>query len=256
MNPISATSTVGSLITQNPALSRVFEKLGIDYCCGGKQTLEDACRKKGLESATVITMLDAIAPKSSAETTVDISEMSLTELANHIESTHHAFLHSELPRLAALTNKVATVHGAKEPALSEIRNVFADMANELSSHMMKEERILFPFIRDLEAAETAPDFHCGSLSNPIEQMEHEHDVTGAALKKLRELTNGFTPPDWACNTYRAMLDGIATVERDLHLHIHKENNVLFPKAIDMEEAKSRLGEGCGCSCGGGGKHHH
>lgn len=237
MNIYQANSTVGEMVMHRPALSRVFEKVGIDYCCGGKKTLEDACREKGLDPKTLLLTLEATA-SSVDGAAVDAATMSLTDLADHIEQTHHAYLRSEFPRLNELTEKVASVHGEKEARLFQVRDTYLMLAEELSTHMMKEERILFPMIRQLDASETASGFHCGSIANPIGQMEAEHDQAGSALEKLRELTGDFTAPDWACNTYLAMLDAMVNLEADLHQHIHKENNVLFPRAIEMERLKA------------------
>ena len=229
--------TVGSIVARRPALSRVFEQAGIDYCCGGKKSVEDACRTKGIDPNELIGRLEG-AQLPGDEDMVDASAMTLTELADHIEQTHHAYLRSELPRLDAMTEKVAAVHGDREPRLLALRASLLNLAQELSSHMMKEGRILFPMIRALEANDAAPVMHCGSIGNPIRQMEHEHEQVGSELKRQRELSDGYTPPDWACNTYRAMLDALAHLERDLHLHIHKENNVLFPRALELEQHRA------------------
>ena len=226
--------TVGSIVAQRPALSRVFEQAGIDYCCGGKISLEQACRKKGIDPQTFLSQLEEA---GAGDASVDAAGMSLTALADHIEATHHTYLKSELPRLDAMTQKVATVHGGEDARLHQVRETFLALAAEMTSHMMKEEQILFPMVRQLEASSTPPVFHCGSLANPIHQMEMEHDQAGAALAKLRDLTDGFNPPDWACNTYRAMLDALAHLERDLHQHVHKENNILFPHAIALESQR-------------------
>jgi regulator of cell morphogenesis and NO signaling len=139
-----------------------------------------------------------------------------------------------------MTEKVARVHGDHEPRLLQTRAAFVALKNELEPHMMKEERILFPMIRQLEASSERQEFHCGSVGNPIRQMEHEHDQAGNALAILNESTDGYTPPEWACNTYRAMLDSLAQLERDMHQHIHKENNVLFPKTLKLENAGASL----------------
>ena len=172
-----------------------------------------------------------------SDTVEDVAVMSLTELADHIEQTHHTYLHSELPRLDEMTEKVASVHGERDPRLHQIREIFLALATEMSNHMMKEERILFPMVRQLDASETTPTFHCGSLANPIRQMESEHTQAGSALEDLRELADGYTPPDWACNTYRAMLDALARFDHDLQLHMRKEGEVLFPRALEMENKK-------------------
>ncbi|MDP6081862.1 MAG: iron-sulfur cluster repair di-iron protein [Verrucomicrobiota bacterium] len=234
MNEPQLDSTVGDIVAGCPALASVFENIGIDYCCGGKKTLGDACRDKGLEPQSVLATL---AQPPQTEPVADTAVMALTELADHIEQTHHAYLRSEFSRLNELTSKVASVHGDQNPRLHQVSETCRALIAELSDHMMKEEQILFPLVRQLDASDTAPTFHCGSLANPIHQMESEHSQAGAALERLRELTDGFTPPDGACNSYRAMLNAIAHLERDLHLHIHKENNVLFPRALEMEQNK-------------------
>jgi regulator of cell morphogenesis and NO signaling len=233
MNTVQAEQTVGAIVASRPALSRVFEAAGIDYCCGGKKTLASACREKGLDVNSIIAALEPNDVEGE-ESFVDAASMSLAELADHIEQTHHAYLRNELPRLMKLTQKVATVHGNNDRRLQSVHEALVAFASELSSHMMKEEMILFPFIRRLEASNSPVEFHCGSVANPIRQMEHEHQDAGDALAKLRELTDDYTPPDWACNTYRAMLDALAQLERDMHQHVHKEDNVLFPKALERE----------------------
>ncbi len=237
MHTFSVKDSVGDVVARRPALSRVFEQVGIDYCCGGKKSLEEACERKRLDPEEIVRKLMEAESNQDGTREIDAAAMSLTELADHIEQTHHAYLRTEMPRLDAMTEKVASVHGEKEPRLRLIRSTFLELAQEVSSHMMKEERILFPMIRQLEASETTPEFHCGSIGNPIHQMEHEHDLVGEALQKMRELSDEYTPPEWACNTYRAMLDALAQMERDFHQHIHKENNVLFPKASQMEHQK-------------------
>jgi len=225
------TDTIGSILTKRPAVSRVFEEMNIDYCCGGKLSLAEACQKKGVDPQRLLGMLEkAVADNAN----VNAASMSLTELADHIETTHHAYLKTELPRLTSMTIRVATVHGEHDARLVQVRDIYAGLALEMSQHTIKEEEVLFPMIRQLDASDTAPEFFCGSLANPIRKLEMEHDQAGGALVKICELTNGFTPPDWACNTYRAMLDALAHLEHDLHQHVHKENNILFPRTIALE----------------------
>jgi len=240
MSTIQTTETVGELVAHHPALSRVFEAVGVDYCCGGKRTLDQACQQEGLDPVALVAMLEQAAATDDHAELVDAAAMSLTELADHIEQTHHAYLRRELPRLDALTDKVSTVHGQSDPRLRDVHATLRGLANELMSHMMKEEQVLFPMIRQLETSRELPVFHCGAIENPIRQMELEHHDAGAALERLRSLTDDYTPPDWACNTYRAMLDALAGLERDLHQHIHKEDNVLFPRAANRQ---AELAEG-------------
>ena len=163
--------------------------------------------------------------------------MSLADLASHIEQTHHVYLRSALPHLDGMMEKVVSLHGEREPRLPRVQETFRALVEELSSHMMKEESILFPMVRQLEASDEAPRFHCGTLANPIRQMEREHEQAGSALEELRGLTDGYTPPEWAGDTYRALLAGLADLERDLRQHIDKENSALFPRALEMEERK-------------------
>jgi regulator of cell morphogenesis and NO signaling len=238
MQTIDIQATVGELVRQVPNRARVFESHKIDYCCGGKVSLARACEKRGIEAGEVLKQLAANDTAARDQPIVDADAMTLTELADHIEQTHHAYLREELPRLEFMTEKVSRVHGDKEPRLLQVREAFVALKAELEPHMMKEERVLFPIIRQLEASTTTPEFHCGSVANPIRQMEHEHDQAGDALAIIREATDDFVPPEWACNTYRAMIDTLEKLEADMHQHIHKENNVLFPKAIELETARS------------------
>jgi len=237
MPTLDSTATVGSFVRQRPSRARVFESLKIDYCCGGKIPLGQACEKKGIDAAEVLQQLQACDVAAENCNLTDADSMSLNELADHIEATHHAYLREELPRLDFMTEKVSRVHGDKDDRLFQMREAFVALKAELEPHMMKEEKILFPIVRQLEASTYREESHCGSVANPIRQMEHEHDLAGNALAILNESTDGYTPPEWACNTYRAMLDSLAQLERDMHQHIHKENNVLFPKAIQLEQVK-------------------
>lgn len=233
MSESSQNSTVGELVRNHPARSRVFEQLGIDYCCGGSVPLAIACAERSLDVSSVLEML-AEAERIDDGALVDANSMALAELANHIESTHHAYLKGELPRIAALLEKVSAVHGSREARLLEIRNTFLPFQAELTQHMMKEEQVLFPMIRALDQSDAPLEFHCGSLNNPIRVMEDEHDNAGAALAAFRRLTDDYTAPEWACNTLRATIDALARLETDMHQHVHKENNVLFPKALARE----------------------
>ena len=236
MNTTTMEKTVGELVSERPGRSRVFEAYGIDYCCGGKKLLPEACAKKNVAVEEVLRELaqaDAV-----QEDTVDYSVMALDELVDHIVATHHAYLAEELPRLEAMSVKVAEAHGESDARLRELAQVVESLSSELRSHMMKEEKILFPIIHQLMHADTLPPMHCGALANPIRVMEIEHDAAGGALESMRRLTDGYAPPEWACNTYRALLDGIHDLELDLHQHIHKENNILFPRALELEAALS------------------
>ncbi|MEX0886958.1 MAG: iron-sulfur cluster repair di-iron protein [Phycisphaeraceae bacterium] len=234
MTAIDINTTIGQLVVERPSRSRLFEHLGIDYCCGGNQPLAVACQARGLDAGTVIKLLSATEQDATEQPDHDWAQARLAALAGHIEQTHHTYLRRELPRLTAMIDKVAHVHGQHHPWLSELRGVFVAFVQELDAHMLKEERVLFPMIRQLEAGESHAADHCGGVGNPVRMMEHEHDQAGAALVTMRELTDGFTPPDGACNTFRAMLDALRELEHDMHQHVHKENNILFPRACRLE----------------------
>lgn len=241
MTTLDHNDSVGTFVREHPARARVFESLGIDYCCGGKTSLADACLNKGIDVDSVLHQIAEVDASDEADDLVDADALSLAELADHIEATHHAYLREELPRLDRMTEKVARVHGDREPRLLQVRRAFVALKAELEPHMLKEEQVLFPIMRRLDASHSAQQTHCGSVANPIRQMEHEHDQAGAELAVLREATDGYTPPEWACNTYRAMLDSLERLEADMHQHVHKENNVLFPKTLNRENGGQRTG---------------
>jgi regulator of cell morphogenesis and NO signaling len=233
--------TVGQLVVERPARARVFERLGIDYCCGGRKSLALACREKDLDPDAVLRELDAEAEAPPADET-DWSAATLAELADHIEQTHHAFLKAELPRLDRLTRKVAAVHGQRHPELVGLRLVYAHLMRELESHLLDEEAVVFPLCRRLDPSGTGgpPRDPAGrSVQSPIAALTHEHDDAGAALAEMRRLAADYVPPEGACNTYRAMLAGLAELEADMHRHVHKENNILFPRAVEAEAGRSR-----------------
>ena len=235
MSTIDMHATVGELVRQRSGRSRVLEDLGIDYCCGGKKALSQACEEKGLDPKTVARMLAAAEQESAGVDTADISKMSMTQLTEHIEQTHHVYLKRELPRLGEIARKVASVHGAKAPQLLELSRVVDALADELSSHLAKEEEILFPSLRELEQTGRMSHACFGTVRNPIRTMEHEHESAGELLARIRTLTDEYTVPAWGCNTYRAMVDGLRQLEADTHQHIHKENNILFPLAVEAED---------------------
>lgn len=235
MSTFTLDRTVAELVLEKPSRSRFFETMGIDYCCGGKKTLQEVCERKQLDPANLLKLLEADDLIVLDEATERISEMSLGELVVNIIERHHEYLRQELPRLQAMLSKVVRVHGESEPRLHQMLSIFQAFAVELGTHMMKEENILFPVIAQMEAVRRIPQSCFGTIANPIRQMEFEHDGAGDALARLRDLSDGFRPPEWACNTYRAVLDGLHDIEQNMHVHVHKENNVLFPKALELEE---------------------
>lgn len=219
--------TVGEIVAESPMRSRAFQAHGIDFCCQGGRTLREACALKGVDLDVLCAALEEVKPETNAAANPAL--LGPEDLITHIVDTHHAYLRGELPRLHAMAEKVARVHGGHTPALVEVHEVFREMADELFSHMMKEEQILFPAIRTMAAG----GGRVMPLDGPVACMLQEHDDAGAALARMRGLTNGFTPPADACNTYRALFAGLAALEEDLHRHIHLENSVLFPQAMAM-----------------------
>jgi regulator of cell morphogenesis and NO signaling len=223
-------TTVGEIVRAVPARSRIFETLGIDYCCGGKKPLAEACQAKGLDPATVVTMLSAM-DATPDPSLANPDTLSLSELCDHIEQFHHAYLREELPRLDFMTRKVAAVHGDHEPRLLEVRRVFEAFQAEMSAHTKEEDETIFPAIRQLDSSCGGQTAIAASLKDSFTKLESEHDRAGAALARFKDLTDTYTPPDWACNTFRALYDGLAKLENNTHQHVHKENNLLFPRAL-------------------------
>ena len=239
VSPITEDMTVGQVVAERPGRSRVFEAHGIDYCCGGKKPLAEVCEKKGLAFDDLKTQLEGADGTASAEDLSDPNAMALGDLIDDILQKHHHYLRQELPRLGNMLAKVAKVHGENAPYMQDVDRVFGNFRAELDSHMMKEECILFPAIRALEKNDKTAQFPFGSLSCPINTMEAEHENAGDALEAFRTLTNGYSPPEWACNTFRAALDGLEELERNMHQHVHKENNILFPKALKLEAQRGQ-----------------
>jgi len=246
---LKLTDSVGAWVAQHPATSRVFEQHGIDYCCGGGRPLEEACWSGKADPQAILAQLHKVAAGAPGESDPDegFAAKTLTQMCDAIESTHHAYLKRELPRLTQLVDKVVSVHGDQHEWLVYLGDSFRQLRDELTPHMFKEEQILFPAIRQIEQNDSVPVFPFGSVDNPIRMMEHEHDVAGRALKSIREASSNYTLPQGGCNTFHAMLDGLRELEADLHRHIHKENNVLFPRASQLaatvdsmsEESKAR-----------------
>jgi regulator of cell morphogenesis and NO signaling len=212
-------------------LARELERVGLDYCCGGARTIAEACASRGLDPHEVLADLEAARVVAAPAAW---STMGVAQLVDHLESTHHRYLWEELPRLCALADKVLSVHGRRHPELHDIRDVVAAIRAELEPHLLKEERVLFPMIRELAHASRLPTFHCGSVRNPIAMMTIEHEEVGELLARLRADTHGYDVPPDGCRSYSALFAGLAQLEEDTHLHVHKENNVLFPAAIRIE----------------------
>lgn len=230
--------TVGELAAADHRFAGVFHAYGIDFCCGGKKSVSAACEKAGVPVDRVVTDLEAVAESPRSIQGPDVKNWRPAFLAEYIVETHHHYVRTTAPVLAQYSEKVARVHGATHPETVEVHSVTMELLQELGSHMMKEEGILFPFVGELEQAakqgEPVPTAPFGTARNPITMMEDEHEHAGNLLRRLRELTSGYTPPADACNSYRFLYGTLAEFEADLHQHIHLENNILFPKALELE----------------------
>jgi regulator of cell morphogenesis and NO signaling len=238
---VATEKTVRELALESPAATRVLEKLGVDYCCRGDQTLEQACRAANLSIEQVLASLEAVKQTPSPASDLDWQRESLADLIAHINRTHHKFVRETVARLGPLFQKVCDAHGKNHPELLRMKATFDDLTQELTMHLMKEEMVLFPYVIRLEEAViqdepvVPPPF--GTVQNPVSMMRHEHDSAGIALRVLREASGGYTPPPDACASYQALYQALAEFEADLHQHIHLENNILFPRAVKMEGHK-------------------
>lgn len=227
--------TVREFAVEVPQSTRLFESLGIDYCCGGGKSLRDACASANVSLDEVVSKLVESVKQTASSPAADWSNAQLSELADYIVSKHHVYIRQELPRLEQLLHKVAGKHGEKHPELNKIKNIFHGVSEELASHLMKEEQILFPYIKELEILKASPRRSMfGSVRNPIHMMEIEHDSAGDAMREIRHLSDSFTAPEDGCISYKTLYQALADFEADLHQHIHLENNILFPGAIQLE----------------------
>jgi len=236
---INSEMTVREVAIQEPAATRVFEKLKIDYCCGGQRPLTEACGSVGIDVESVIRMLAEVTQsKPEASNAVNFADLSLTDLITHIVSTHHVFTRDEMNRLEALTSKVIGAHGANHPELRHVGELLQRLSMELKLHMFKEERVLFPYIEGMEQAaaqhQPRPFAPFGTVNNPVRMMMMEHDAAGEILHQLRVTTSNYKVPPDACISYQTLYEALDGFEKDLHQHIHLENNILFPKAVELE----------------------
>jgi regulator of cell morphogenesis and NO signaling len=239
---ITPQTQVSEIVTHHPGTTRVFQRHGIDFCCGGKRPLGEVVGEHGLDLGLIRRELDEVltGPTGEAdEVEKDWSEAPLNEVIDHIVAHYHQELREELPRLSAMAEKVLRAHGERFPTMvPPVVERLRALRTDMESHMMKEERMLFPYIAAMEQARMAnrplPQAPFGSALGPIHVMEAEHEEAGALLADMSRLTGGYVPPEGACNTFRGLFHGLAELERELHLHVHLENNILFPRALDME----------------------
>lgn len=231
---IHQNQTVGEIVAQDYRAASVFRSHGIDFCCRGGRTIQDVCESKNIPTAKLLQELEeALASKEQQAT--DYSSWPLDLLADYIEKKHHRYVAEKSPELVQYLEKLCKVHGERHPELFEIRDEFVESAGELAAHMKKEELILFPFIRRLVAEKNPPVPPFGTVENPINMMMHEHSVEGDRFARISKLSNNYTPPADGCTTYRVAYALLRDFEEDLHLHIHLENNILFPRAIALEK---------------------
>ncbi len=232
-------NTIGQMVANNFRTAEVFRKHGIDFCCKGGRLLADICRERNLDMATIELEL---AEKTAAVTPISedaYQTMALDALVEHIKSVHHTYIRESIPPMLAFLHKINKVHGERHPELAEIYDLFEGCANELTHHMVKEENILFPAIKKLAAASNSgaaiAPFYFGQLKNPIGMMEQEHTIEGERFFRIADLTSNFTPPEDACTTYRVAFQKLEEFQNDLFTHIHLENNILFPNALETEK---------------------
>lgn len=231
------TTTVREIVAGDFRAAGVFQQHGLDFCCGGGKTISDACAGKGVDTTELLAELDAVL-RDPAGDVPEFGSWSLGLLADHIAGNHHMYVRTNLPMILLHAEKVARVHGNWRPEVVEISKTLKLVSGEMLPHMQKEEQILFPYIKALERSREAgrvmprPPF--GSVANPIRMMESEHETAGELMATIRRLSSGFAPPEGACMTYRVLYQELEAFEKDLHQHIHLENNILFPKALDLE----------------------
>jgi regulator of cell morphogenesis and NO signaling len=242
--PVDTSKTLRELAVELPYAPRVFENLGIDYCCGGKRPLQEACAQSRVALETVVEhleMAEAAVRDNHQAAAKNWAKGSIGELIDQIVQRHHAYVRQESPRLQQLFAKVAPKHGERHPELIRVSGLFDSLVAELAVHMMKEEQILFPYILRMEeshiSGEPAPPSCFGTVRNPIAMMLSEHDSAGELLKQIRKETGDLKAPEDACVSYQALYRDLLAFEADLHQHIHLENNILFPRALKMEGAE-------------------
>ncbi|MDE5437337.1 iron-sulfur cluster repair di-iron protein [Elizabethkingia meningoseptica] len=236
------TDLIGAIVAEDFRTAAVFKKYGIDFCCKGGRTIAEACEKKGIDEHKVYEEIENLPDKEGGA--IDFTSWPLDLLADYVEKTHHRYVEEKTPVLQAFLDKLCKVHGDRHPELFDIRELFDESAKDLAAHMKKEELILFPFVRNMikarHSGESLLQPHFGTVENPVNMMKHEHTAEGERFEKIAKLTDNYTPPADACNTYKVAFAMLQDFENDLHTHIHLENNILFPKSIQLEKEFSAV----------------
>ena len=235
------TKSLAQIVNDNHKAASVFEKYDLDFCCKGKRSLQEACIEKALPVEKLLSELQAV--NDNCEVPVDFQKMTLTQLADYIVTKHHAYVKAEMPQIFSYLQKVATKHGDRHPEMRKVFELFSVIKSEMEEHMDKEELILFPRIEVAEEgalAEKTANMNVFYIQHPIQMMEAEHEKAGQLMTEIRELTGNYTPPNDACTTYRLSFAELRAFESDLHQHVHLENNILFPKAIELERQLLQL----------------
>jgi regulator of cell morphogenesis and NO signaling len=240
MRTITAATTLGEIAARIPEATRIFEDFGIDYCCGGKKSLEDACASSKISAQDVLQLIQGTQDKKlGAGQMRDWAQESLASLIAHIRGTHHKYTRGEIARITPMLRKVLSVHGTNHPELQRITGEFEALASELLDHMIDEEIVLFPYITRMEECgtgqRTAEPSGLSSLRGPVATLVFQHDSAGDKLRAIRQASGNYRVPEDACMTYRSVFRALADLETDLHQHIHLENNILFPRATAVEE---------------------
>jgi regulator of cell morphogenesis and NO signaling len=238
VNKAATTTTIGDMVAADFRTAAVFERFGIDFCCGGGQGFEDACRSAGLDPAQVASALEALAP--SDDPANDLTAWPIARLVDHIVAKHHTYVRTAMPLIRRFLARLVEAHGARHPELHRVAACFNLLCTDLEQHLFKEEMILFPYAKELalganNGRHVPSPF--GTVENPIRMMEREHRDAAEALRTIGELTDSFTPPQDGCTTYAVCMEELKRFEQDLHRHVHLENNVLFPKAIAIEQGQ-------------------
>ena len=236
MNESLSSLSLAQIVNSNHQAASIFEKYHLDFCCKGKRSLEQACNEQQLSISKVTEDLENVFTKGNNGSAIDFEKMNLTQLTDYIVQTHHAYVKNEMPQIHAYLQKVFSKHGERHPELSKIFQTFNAVKEEMEGHMKKEELILFPRIKELQKLANNENanlqLNITYLQSPITVMEQEHDHAGNLLNDIRILSNDYTPPQDACTTYRLSFAALKAFELDLHQHVHLENNILFPKAIE------------------------